>query len=199
MRSIVKIAGLVSCIVSLASQTAAAQCIANTQSYGGRSGQAAASSAAPGFGGSAIGGYAFLSRSVAYDQLASMPLASYATYPSPDKPEPITITNSRQAQDAYGKGYQLYWNGRFDEALRYFSAAAASPESPALYWYYKGCAEYYLGKGDDSKKSFEKASKLQGDRKESAHEILLAFTRLQEKPLRDVLQGFIARAETKGS
>ena len=190
MRSVVRIAGLISISVVLASQSAAAQCIAYSRSGGG---------SVPGFGGSAIAGYAYLSRSVAYDQLASMPLGSYAYYPVAENPEPITVTNSKQAQDAYGKGYQLYWDGRFDEALRYFSAAAASPESPAVYWYYKGCAEYYLGKGDDWKKSFEKASKLQADRKESAHEILSAFVRLQEKPLRDALQGYVDRAETKGS
>jgi hypothetical protein len=197
MRSMVKIAGLVSFILPLASQTAAAQCMTHSRSCGGFSGGAAASSSVSGFGGSAIAGYAALSRFVAYDQLASMPQSAY--YPAVVNPEPITITNSKQAQDAYGKGYQFYWDKRFDDALRYFSAAAASREPSCTFWYYKGCAEYYLGKGDDWKKSFEKGSQVQAEQKESAHEIMSQFERLQEKPLRDTLQGFIDRAENRAS
>jgi hypothetical protein len=137
--------------------------------------------------------------SVAYDQLASIRLAPYPLYPLADNLEPIVITNAKEAQAAYGKGYQLYWDGRLEEALRYFTAAAKSPYTSSTYWYYKGCAEYYLGKADDSKKSFERGSSVQADRKESVHEILLSFIRLQEKPLRDTLEGYITRAENRGS
>jgi hypothetical protein len=199
MRSIVKIAGFVSVIVPLASQSAVSQNVAHSRACG--QGHRSFISAVSAGDCSVFNGSRSPSRSgtIAWDQLASMPQGAGAYYPTVVNPEPIVISNPKQAQDAYGKGYQLYWDKRFDDALRYFTAAAASPESSCTYWYYKGCAEYYLGKGDDWKKSFEKGSKVQADRKESVHDILLAFVRLQEKPLRDELQGFIDRAESKGS
>ena len=96
------------------------------------------------------------------------------------------------------------WAKSFDEALRHFSRRGRESRSrPAHALVLQGFSCRILSPWEEltilPRKSFEKGSQVQVERKESVHDILLQFVRLQEKPLRDTLEGFIDRAENRGS
>jgi hypothetical protein len=103
------------------------------------------------------------------------------------------VQTKRDVDSMFDRGYLLYWDGHYSEALAWLRGATAQPEADARAWYYRGLAELNLGDQASASASFDRAARLQAAGMPSSREVSLALVRLQG-PLRQQLNQVMARA-----
>lgn len=95
------------------------------------------------------------------------------------------------ADALFWRGYQLYWQKSYDEALDYFDAAVESPAQDARYWSYKALTEKALGLDRQAAESVRQATALRRLNLPQGNLLPSALERVQG-PDRDFLNGTTA-------
>jgi tetratricopeptide (TPR) repeat protein len=94
----------------------------------------------------------------------------------PPVPPPL---GPRDADAIFWRGYELYWAGRYEEALELFDEAVEARGDDARYWYYRALTEKVLGIADEAAESVKQAIELRRLGKPGLDLIGLALERVQ--------------------
>jgi hypothetical protein len=114
----------------------------------------------------------------------------------PPPPAPVTrVINEAAAVRAYGAGYELYWSGRYTEALAEFQKAVDSSDGDARFWYYRGLTELALGDYRSAEASIAQGVRLVRQNRPDSRTVGRALERVQGLN-RQYLNAIAARVPT---
>jgi tetratricopeptide (TPR) repeat protein len=91
----------------------------------------------------------------------------------------LPAQNAAMTAQCYGTGVHAYFSGDYNRAFELFNAAATSGVADPRVVYFRGLAQLRLGRSDEAKQDFQKASKLETADQERMYNVSRALERIQ--------------------
>jgi tetratricopeptide (TPR) repeat protein len=89
------------------------------------------------------------------------------------------VALARDPEDLFWRGYRLYWQRRYADALDFLDAAVELRGNDARFWYYKALAERALGEAGEAAASVRRANALREQNSPPLDLIGVALERVQ--------------------
>jgi hypothetical protein len=91
----------------------------------------------------------------------------------------LPAQNAAMTAQCYGTGVHAYFSGDYNRAFELFNTAATSGVADPRVVYFRGLAQLRLGRTDEAKQDFQKASKLEIADQERMYNVSRALERIQ--------------------